>query len=368
MGGIQGSWPGVWSIRFDHAGDRRLPSLVGGYSYGAGRGRENVSGHGRRRADDADSLGTVQSCSARLAAANRARLCYGRAEDLEPGAGKADRGSPGDRVTFRMVAAVDYQSMRAQCLCAVLSAWFLAAPALSHCQAPPGAWATWGVFGGGPDNIHYSSLSQINRENVHSLQVAWRFDSGDQHPGSEMECNPIVVDDVLFATTPNGDAVALDAATGTLRWRFTANEGLRNVGKVRSRGVAYWSDGTDRRIFVGVRQYLFALDAQTGKPIASFGNAGRIDLREGLGRKPLNWVTMTSPAVVYKDLVIVGGGMSETLPASPGDIRAYDAHSGQLRWSFHTVPRPGEFGYKTWPQDSMDVHRGSQQLGRNVCR
>jgi quinoprotein glucose dehydrogenase len=249
-----------------------------------------------------------------------------------------------------MVAAINYQSMRAQSFCIVLSACFLSIPIPSSAQATSAPWRTWGVFGGGSDNIHYSSLDQINRDNVHSLQVAWTFDSGDQHPKSEMECNPIVVEGVLYATTPTGDVVALDAATGTLHWRFNAHEGLRSVGKVRSRGVTYWSDGTDRRIFVGVRQYLFALDAQTGKPIAAFGKEGRIDLRQGLGREPLNWVTMTSPAVVYKDLVIVGGAMSEVLPASPGDIRAYDVHSGQLRWSFHTIPHPGELGFKTWPK------------------
>ncbi|HTZ60587.1 MAG TPA: PQQ-binding-like beta-propeller repeat protein [Acidobacteriaceae bacterium] len=211
---------------------------------------------------------------------------------------------------------------------------------------------TWRMVGGGPDNIHYSTLNQINRENVHSLQVAWRFDSGDEHPKSEMECNPIVVDGVLYATTPNGDVVALDAATGELHWRFDANEGLKNIGKVRNRGVTYWSEGNERRIFVGVRQYLYALDAQTGKPVAEFGKDGRIDLRMGLGREPLNWVTMTSPAAVYKDLVIVGGAMSEVLPASPGDIRAFDAHTGKLRWSFHTIPHPGEFGYNTWPKNA----------------
>ncbi len=217
-------------------------------------------------------------------------------------------------------------------------------------RAPYGAsYQTWGVYGG-PDNIHYSSLGQINRDNVHSLQVAWTFESGDEHPKSEMECNPIVVDGVLYATTPNGDLVALDAATGALHWRFDANQGLKNVGKVRTRGVTYWSDGKDQRIFAGVRQYLYALDAQTGKPVPAFGKAGRIDLREGLGREPLNWVSMTSPAVVYKDLVIVGGLMSEVLPASPGDIRAFDAHSGQVRWAFHTIPHPGEPGYKTWPK------------------
>jgi quinoprotein glucose dehydrogenase len=238
--------------------------------------------------------------------------------------------------------------MRALCLWILLSAVFLVVP--SHAQQTSDARRSWSVFGGGPDNIHYSSLDQINRDNVHSLEVAWRFDSGDEHPKSEMECNPIVVDGVLYATTPNGNLVALDAATGSLRWRYDATEGLRNIGKVRNRGVTYWSDGADRRIFVGVRQYLVSLDAATGKPITTFGKAGRIDLREGLGREPLNWVTMTSPAIVYKDLVIVGGAMSETLPASPGDIRAYDVHSGQLRWSFHTIPHPGELGYETWPK------------------
>jgi quinoprotein glucose dehydrogenase len=219
-------------------------------------------------------------------------------------------------------------------------------------QTPAQQWNNWRVFGGGPDNIHYSTLNQINRENVHSLQVAWTFDTGDAHPKSEFECNPIVVDGVLYAVTPSGDTVALDAATGDLRWRFKSNEGLRNVGKVRSRGVTYWSEGNDRRIFVGVRQYLMALDARTGKPVATFGEAGRIDLRQGLGREPLNWVTMTSPAAVYKDLVIVGGAMSEVLPASPADIRAFDARTGKLRWSFHTIPHPGETGYDTWPKDA----------------
>ncbi len=244
--------------------------------------------------------------------------------------------------------------MPARQLSVVLSLWFcfLAAAPSGISQADLKARTGWKAFGGGPDNIHYSSLDQINRENVHSLQVAWTFDTGDAHPKSEMECNPIVVNGVLYATTPSGDVVALDAATGTLHWRFAANEGLKNVGKVRNRGVTFWSDGHEDRIFVGVRQYLVSLDAHTGKPVTAFGKEGRIDLREGLGRDPLNWVTLTSPAIVYKDLVIVGGGMGEVLPASPGDIRAYDAHSGQLRWSFHTIPHPGEVGYETWPKDA----------------
>jgi quinoprotein glucose dehydrogenase len=240
----------------------------------------------------------------------------------------------------------NYRRMRAQFLFLILS--LSALPGFS--QTSSDRWRSWGVFGGGSDNIHYSSLDQINRENVKSLQVAWTFDTGDQHPKSEFECNPIVVDGVLYSTTPSGNVIALDAASGTLRWRFNANEGLRNIGKVRNRGVTYWSDGKDQRIFVGVRQYLLALDARTGKPVPAFGKDGRIDLREGLGREPLNWVTMTSPATAYKDLLIMGGAMSEVLPASPGDIRAFDARTGKLRWAFHTIPHPGELGYDTWPK------------------
>src|ERR1700682_2472573 len=142
--------------------------------------------------------------------------------------------------------------MRSLCVWSVLSAVLLAVP--SHAQQGSDAQRTWSVFGGRPDNVH-------------SLEVAWTFDSGDQHPKSEMECNPIVVDGVLYATTPNGDVVALDAATGTMHWRFDGKVGLENVGKVRNRGVTYWADGKDQRIFVGVRQYLMALDAQTGKPV-----------------------------------------------------------------------------------------------------
>ena len=240
--------------------------------------------------------------------------------------------------------------MRPICFLTVLSLSVLCIPARS--QQSTSGYRTWSVFGGGHDNIHYSNLDQINRGNVHALEVAWTFDSGDAHPQSEMECNPIVVDGVMYATTPSGDVVALDAATGTLKWRFSANPDLKSVGKVRTRGVTYWADGQDHRIFAGARQYLVALDANTGKLIPSFGKDGKIDLRDGLGRQPLNWVTMTSPAVVYKDLVIVGGAMAEVLPASPGNIRAFDAHNGSLRWSFHTIPHPGELGYDTWPKDA----------------
>jgi quinoprotein glucose dehydrogenase len=219
----------------------------------------------------------------------------------------------------------------------------------------------WSAFGGGADNIHYSSLTQINRGNAAKLRVAWQYDTGDEFKGSEMECNPIVVGGVLFATTPKLRVIALDAATGTLKWSFDPNKGEQPPGKMRNRGVAYWSGGSegDGRIFVASREFMYALSAATGKPVAGFGEDGRIDLRQNLGRDPGSlMISDTSPPVVYKDLLIVGSIVSEALPALPGDIRAYDVKSGKLRWSFHTLPHPGEFGYKTWPSDAWQYIGG----------
>jgi quinoprotein glucose dehydrogenase len=215
----------------------------------------------------------------------------------------------------------------------------------------------WRAYNGGPDNTHYSKLAQINRENVGRLQVAWTFDAGDAFTGSEIECNPIIVDGTLYVTTPSANVLALDAATGVPRWRFDPrnfypSQGAQVLGKQRSRGVTYWSEGKDRRIFAAVRQYVYAIDAETGKPVLSFGNSGRIDLRDDLGREPKLWATMTSPGIVYKDLLIIGTSLAETLPTPPGDIRAYDVRTGKLRWSFHTIPHPGELGYDTWPKDA----------------
>jgi quinoprotein glucose dehydrogenase len=205
----------------------------------------------------------------------------------------------------------------------------------------------WPAYGGGPENNHYSRLAQINRSNVKRLAIAWSFDT--QEAGG-LQTSPIVVDGVLYGITPTQKVFALDAATGKLFWKF--DSGIR--GTQPDRGLAYWADGKDKRILVGVMNFLYALDAATGKPISSFAREGRIDLRENLGREPASAqsIVLTSPAVVYKDLVIVGGRNPETLPAPPGDVRAYDVRTGKVRWSFHTIPHPGEFGYDTWPTDA----------------
>ena len=205
----------------------------------------------------------------------------------------------------------------------------------------------WPVYGGAPENNHYSSLAQINRDNVKKLAVAWSFDTGEE---GGLQTSPIIVNGVLYGITPTQKVFALDAATGKPKWKF--DSGIK--GTQPDRGLSFWTDGKSSRILVGVTNFLYALDAATGKPITTFGKQGRIDLREGLGRRPAKSqsIYLTSPGVVYKDLVIVGGRNPETLPAPPGNIRAFDVRTGKLRWSFHTIPHPGEFGYKTWPKQA----------------
>ncbi len=160
-----------------------------------------------------------------------------------------------------------------------------------------------------------------------------------------------MINGTLYSTTPKLNVVALNAATGKMLWRFDPNQSEPVVSKMRNRGLNYWSDGVNSRIYFASRQYLYSLDARTGKPDTSFGNNGRIDLRDDL-REPKYMVSLTTPGVVYQDLLIIGSLTSETLPTAPGDIRAYDVRSGKLRWSFHTIPHPGEFGYDTWPKDA----------------
>lgn len=211
----------------------------------------------------------------------------------------------------------------------------------------------WPAYGGGPEQIRYSTLDQINRSNVGQLQVAWTYDS--QETGG-LQSNPIVIDGVVYVTTPRHKVVALDGATGAGRWTFDSKIELTGA----NRGVTHWTDGTDSRIFVGQGPYVYALDARTGTPIPAFGAGGRIDLRENLGRPPeAQSVRLTTPGIIYKDLLIVGGRLSESLPAAPGDIRAYDVRSGTLRWAFHTIPHPGEPGYETWPKDAWTYSGGA---------
>src|SRR5271165_7015175 len=146
------------------------------------------------------------------------------------------------------------------------------------------AQTEWRTYGGNPSGTRYSTLKQINRKNVGQLKVAWTYDTEDAFKDSEMQCQPIVVNGALYATTPKMRLIALDAATGKLRWAFDPNPADRVIGKSRNRGVTFWQDGKDQRVFLAAGYYLYAVDALNGKPVAGFGDSGRVDLREGLGR------------------------------------------------------------------------------------
>lgn len=216
----------------------------------------------------------------------------------------------------------------------------------------------WPVYGGRATADHYSGLSQINRKNVKDLRVAWKFDTGEA--GAGIETNPLIVGRVLYTYTPSQKVIALDAATGKLLWKF--DSGVNSSQPAR--GMAYWTDGHERRLLAGIMNFLYALDPAIGHPIASFGEGGRIDLRKGLGgdyRKQS--IVLTSPGILYKDMIIVGGRNPETPPAPPGDIRAFDVHTGALRWRFKTIPHPGEPGYETWPKDAWKTAGAANNWG-----
>ena len=229
----------------------------------------------------------------------------------------------------------------------------------------PRPYSTWASYGGGPEQLRYSSLTQITRRNVSTLQVAWTYDTGE---GGDLQTQPIVVGNILYAYSPTQRVLALDAATGKPVWTFDA----KLQGRGPNRGVMYWpgdvsagalakADGSaPARIFAPIGEYLYALDAKTGTPITSFGADGRIDLRQDLGREEKGQsVRLTTPGAIYKDLLIIGGRVNEGLPGSPGHIRAYDVRTGRLRWIFHTIPHPGETGYETWSKDSWQYNGGA---------
>lgn len=224
---------------------------------------------------------------------------------------------------------------------------------LSSLAQDTGAGKDWIAIGGGPGSLHYSKLKQINRENVKNLKVAWTFDTGDSVKGirTEFESTPLEVDGVIYLISPRVRLFALDAATGKQLWMLDPVQGRKTVGSTRNRGISYWSDGKEERIFATIKQYLYAVNAKTGKLINSFGDQGKVDLSKGLGHDGEGLsISMSSPGTVYKDLLICGSWVAEQLPALPGDIRAYDVHTGQIRWQFHTIPHPDEPGYETWPQ------------------
>jgi quinoprotein glucose dehydrogenase len=238
---------------------------------------------------------------------------------------------------------------------------------LVACNTPiADRYSNWAVYGGNKENNRFSSLTQIDTNNVTQLQEAWQYHTGDAGEMTQIQVNPIVVDDVLYGVSPQLKLFAADAATGKEKWVFNPVDTTAKDVKGRGyfmmnvcRGVTYFAEGAAKRIFYAASAHLFCIDAITGKPVNSFGNNGKIDLHNDLGTDAAAlYVASTTPGIIYKDVIIVGTRVAEEMPAASGHIRAYNVHTGKLRWIFHTIPQPGEAGYETWEDKEAYKHIG----------
>lgn len=220
---------------------------------------------------------------------------------------------------------------------------------LKGCTSHKNEYSGWQVYRGGVESNCYSSLDQINRNNVKKLQVAWIYHTNDKGPA--IQCNPIIVRDIMYITSPALKLIALNAATGKMIWTFDPFKGGKSNGI--NRGVTFWENGKNSQIFFTAGYKLYAIQAETGLINEAFGDQGTVDLRQGLDRKPEEIsIDVTSPGIIYKELLILGSHVSEGEGAAPGHVRAYNIHTGKQAWIFHTVPKPGEFGYDGWNKDA----------------
>ena len=227
-----------------------------------------------------------------------------------------------------------------------------------------GAWSagqdhkSWKDYGGGADSSHFVALDQINKTNVKNLEIAWTYPTGDDR---SYLFNPIVVDNVMYVLARNSSLVALDAATGKEIWIH------ENLPGLTTRGIAYWEnrDRSERRLIFTMNNYLQEIEARTGMSILTFGAKGLVNLKEGLGRDPatIARIQPNSPGRVFENLIMLGSATGENYLAPPGDLRAYDVITGKLLWTFHTIPHPGEPGYKTWPKDAWKYSGGANTWG-----
>lgn len=231
--------------------------------------------------------------------------------------------------------------------------YFFALQLLISCQQKQQPFTKWEVYRGDKGSTGYSALDQINKGNLDQIELAWTYHTGDAREGnrSAIQCNPIIVNGMMYVTSARLKLIALNPASGKQIWTFDPFAGSDATGT--NRGVTYWTDGNEKRIFFSAGIYLYALNADNGSLIAGFGDSGRVDLRIGLGRDPSKLaVWASSPGIIYKDLLIQGTALGEGYDAAPGFVRAYSVRDGKIAWTFNTIPQPGEFGYDTWDKES----------------
>jgi len=249
-----------------------------------------------------------------------------------------------------------FAAATAGAFCAAVSYFAPSIDARSH----KNAYSTWSDYAGSPDSMSYSSLDQINKSNVTQLKQVWFVAAPG--PAGRFSFNPLVIDGVMYVVGKDDGIYALDAATGKEIWAHPVQG-----GQPTNRGFNHWisKDGKDRRLIFSVDGYLQELDMKTGEPVLSFGDKGQVNLREGLGRDiaTVTEVQSGTPGRIFEDLLILGSAPGEAYGSPPGDIRAYDVRTGKMAWVFHTVPRPGEYGYDTWPPDAWKHAGGNNAWG-----
>lgn len=217
----------------------------------------------------------------------------------------------------------------------------------------------WPSYQGGDSRNQYSHSDQITRENVAGLEVAWTYSAGEADERSQIQCNSIIKDGVLYGTSPKLKVFALEAATGRELWGFDPKAYLVdeqiNFGMNANRGVVLFEGEEERRVFIALGEWLFCIDAETGKLVSSFGDGGRVSLKQELGDRAKDlYVVSTTPGAIFEDLLIIGTRVSENADAAPGHIRAFNVKTGEIAWTFHTIPQPGEFGVETWPEGAHE--------------
>jgi len=227
---------------------------------------------------------------------------------------------------------------------------------ISACTSEPiNQYSNWDTYLGDKHSSQYSSLNKINRQNVKQLKLIWEYNGGEAHPDnrSQIQCNPLVIDGVVYATTATLKLIALDGSTGKQIWSFDPfDEEFTNFGMGVNRGLIWYENEENDILFYSPGKYIIAIDPEDGSIIKSFGENGKIDLQKGLGVNEDFFITANTPGIIYKDKLIISGRMSESTNAAPGHIRAFNVHSGKQEWIFHTIPKPGQYGYETWPEDA----------------